>query len=108
MLLWCLALTGYGAAMAIFNPIPGQESRNSDYLLESGAAIKINNIATVPTKLNHLLSDGSRLKTLKSNATRIAKPQAAFDVAKIALNWKWEMNCPRRESNPHDLSVNGF
>ena len=25
---------------AIVNPIPGQESRNSDYLLESGAAIK--------------------------------------------------------------------
>ena len=30
-----------GAAMAIVNPIPGQESRNSDYLLENGAAIKI-------------------------------------------------------------------
>ena len=27
-----------GAAMAIVNPIPGQESRNSDYLLEHGAA----------------------------------------------------------------------
>src|SRR6185437_12718613 len=28
-----------GAVMVIVNPIPGQESRNSDYLLESGAAI---------------------------------------------------------------------
>ncbi len=26
-----------GAAMAIINPIPGQESRNSDFLLENGA-----------------------------------------------------------------------
>ena len=27
-----------GAAMAVVNPIPGQESRNSDFLLENGAA----------------------------------------------------------------------
>ena len=39
-----------GAAMAVVNPIPGQESRNSDFLLENGAAIKINNLATLPFK----------------------------------------------------------
>lgn len=74
-----------GAAMAVVNPIPGQESRNSDYLLENGAAIKINNVATLPLKLTELLKDASRLTGLKLNAKRIAKPQAAFDVAKIAL-----------------------
>lgn len=74
-----------GAAMAIVNPIPGQESRNSDYLLEHGAAIKINNVATLPLKLAELLRNPERLKTLKSNARAIAKPQAAFHVAKIAL-----------------------
>ena len=45
-----------GAAMAIVNPIPGQESRNSDFLLENGAAIKINNVATLPYKLTQLLA----------------------------------------------------
>lgn len=74
-----------GAAMAVVNPIPGQESRNSDYLLENGAAIKINNVATLPLKLTELLKDPSRLQSLKQNARRIAKPQAAFDVARIAL-----------------------
>lgn len=74
-----------GAAMAIINPIPGQESRNSDYLLENGAAIKINNVGTLPLKLTELLKNPDRLKSLKDNARRIAKPQAAFDVAKIAL-----------------------
>jgi processive 1,2-diacylglycerol beta-glucosyltransferase len=77
-----------GAAMAIVNPIPGQESRNSDYLLEQGAAIKINNIATLPMKLAKLLKDSARLDVLKFNARRIAKPQAAFDVARLALNWQ--------------------
>ena len=73
--------------MAIVNPIPGQESRNSDYLLENAAAIKINNVATLPIKLTQLLNDPARLKSLKENAKRISHPHAAFDVAKLALQW---------------------
>jgi processive 1,2-diacylglycerol beta-glucosyltransferase len=74
-----------GAAMAVVNPIPGQESRNSDFLLENGAAVKINNLATLPAKLTPLLSDRARLSQLKGNARRLGRPQAAFDVARRAL-----------------------
>lgn len=76
-----------GAAMMVVNPIPGQESRNSDFLLENGAAIKINNVATLPHKLTRLLDDPGRLALLKSNARRLGRPQAAFDVARTALSW---------------------
>jgi processive 1,2-diacylglycerol beta-glucosyltransferase len=76
-----------GAAMVIVNPIPGQESRNSDFLLENGAAIKINNIGTMKMKLEGLLADPRRLKSMKANALKLAKPKAAFDVAKIALGY---------------------
>jgi processive 1,2-diacylglycerol beta-glucosyltransferase len=76
-----------GAAMAIVNPIPGQESRNSDFLLENGAAIKINNVTTLAFKLTQLLDDPARLDQLKANAQRLAKPMAAFDVARMALEW---------------------
>jgi processive 1,2-diacylglycerol beta-glucosyltransferase len=71
--------------MAIVNPIPGQESRNSDYLLEQGAAIKINNVPTLAMKLEELLADPDRLESLKSSARRIAKPNAAYDIARRAL-----------------------
>ncbi|MBN1341887.1 MAG: UDP-N-acetylglucosamine--LPS N-acetylglucosamine transferase [Phycisphaerae bacterium] len=74
-----------GAAMAIVNPVPGQESRNSDFLLENGAAIKINSVATLPYKLNHLLADGDRLDRLKAAAQRLARPQAAFEIARRVL-----------------------
>lgn len=74
-----------GGAMAIINPVPGQESRNSDFLLENGAAVKINNIATLPYKLSKLLKDKKRLVRLKRNSLRLGKPRAAFDVAQIAL-----------------------
>jgi len=74
-----------GAAMVVVNPIPGQESRNSDFLLENGAAIKINNLPTLPLKLGALLGDAGKLRQLRENAKRIAKPQAAFDIAARAL-----------------------
>ena len=74
-----------GAAIAVVNPIPGQESRNSDFLLENGAAVKINNLATLADKLTRLLEDPGRLATLRENALRLGRPQAAFDVAKAAL-----------------------
>lgn len=76
-----------GAAMAVINPIPGQESRNSDFLLENGAAVKINNIPTLVHKLEPLLRDPSRLACLKENANRVGRPQAAFDIARRALSW---------------------
>jgi processive 1,2-diacylglycerol beta-glucosyltransferase len=74
-----------GAVMVIFNPIPGQESRNSDYLLENGAAIKANNLATLGFKVNALLQDEGRLETLRANVRRIARPRAAFDVVEKSL-----------------------
>jgi processive 1,2-diacylglycerol beta-glucosyltransferase len=75
-----------GAAMVIVNPIPGQESRNSDFLLEGGAAIKANNAATLPLKLTRLLEDPKRLEALKANARRLGRPRAAFDVARVAMD----------------------
>lgn len=74
-----------GAVMVIVNPIPGQESRNSDYLLEKGAAIKANNTATLAHKITQLLSDRERLETLRANVRRIARPRAAFDVVEKSL-----------------------
>lgn len=74
-----------GAVMVIVNPIPGQESRNSDYLLESGAAIKANNIATLSFKLNAFLQDPARMEVLRANVRKIGKPRAAFDVVEKPL-----------------------
>ena len=74
-----------GAIMVIVNPIPGQESRNSDFLLENGAAIKANNIATLAYKITELLQDKPRLEQIRKNIHRIARPNAAFDVVEKSL-----------------------
>jgi UDP-N-acetylglucosamine:LPS N-acetylglucosamine transferase len=38
-------------------------------------------------KLESLLTDRSRLAAMKSAAQKLAKPQAAFDVARLALGY---------------------
>jgi processive 1,2-diacylglycerol beta-glucosyltransferase len=76
-----------GVAMVVANPIPGQESRNSDFLLENAAAIKVNNVATLPYKLTQLLRDPERIAQLKANARTLGKPDAAFRIARAALDW---------------------
>jgi len=74
-----------GAAIAVVNPIPGQESRNSDFLLEHGAAIKINNMATLQLKVGAVLANAARIETLRKNAAALGKPRAAYEIATKAL-----------------------
>ena len=74
-----------GAAMVIVDPIPGQETRNSDYLLENGAAVKVNNLASLGHKISALLSEPGRLESMRAAARRLARPRAAFDVAEQCL-----------------------
>jgi len=74
-----------GVGMVIVNPIPGQESRNSDYLLERGAAIKVNNLATLAHKIESILDPPERLAQLKANSRKIGHPRAAFDIVDQSL-----------------------
>lgn len=69
-----------GLVYVIVNPIPGQEERNSDHLLEEGAAIRCNNLPVLAYKIDRLLEDPRRLSTMQSNVRRIARPRAAHDV----------------------------
>jgi processive 1,2-diacylglycerol beta-glucosyltransferase len=75
-----------GAAMLVVDPIPGQETRNSDYLLENGAAVKVNNIASLQHKLTRLLCEPGRLESLRAASQKLARPRAAYDVAERSLN----------------------
>lgn len=74
-----------GVALVVVNPIPGQESRNSDFLLENGAAIKVNNVATLSYKLTKLLRDPERIAELRRSARKLGHPEAASRIAHAAL-----------------------
>ena len=72
----CEALAS-GLPMAIVNPLPGQEERNSDHLLEWGVAVRLNSPMTIGWRLRALLTDRERLAAMRARALARAKPFAA-------------------------------
>lgn len=74
-----------GLAMVVVNPIPGQESRNSDYLLENGAAVKANHPSALSYKLEMLLKNPTRLKQTQAASKAIGKPRAAYDIVEHSI-----------------------
>lgn len=75
-----------GLPMCIVNPIPGQEERNSDHLLEEGIAVKCNDLGTLTFKIQRLLDDPERLDAMRARALNFARPQAAQTVVNTLLD----------------------
>ena len=74
-----------GLPLAIVEPIPGQESRNADHLLEAGAAIRCNNLAAAAWKIGKLLDAPDRLASMREAARLLGRPNAAANIAEDAL-----------------------
>jgi processive 1,2-diacylglycerol beta-glucosyltransferase len=73
-------------AFVIFNPIPGQEERNSDHLLEEGAAIRCNELMTLAFKLDQLLADEARLRSMQANSARLGRPNSSQDIVRTLMS----------------------
>ncbi len=73
----CLAL---GLPMIVNSPIPGQEERNADFLLEQGVALKAYDDISLAYRVKHLLNDTARLSAMRSRAKALGKPDAAARV----------------------------
>lgn len=76
----CLSL---GLPMIINSPIPGQEERNADFLLEQGVALKACDAVTLEYRLKHLLQHPDRLAEMRAKARALARPSAARHVLDI-------------------------
>ena len=85
-----------GLPMAILGPIPGQEDRNSDHLLEEGAAIKCNEMTTIAYKIDALLDDPERLASMRHHAWEMGRPHAAATIVRTLL----EDNLPPLQIGP--------
>lgn len=69
-----------GLPLAIVRPVPGQEERNADHLLEWGAAIRLNSPESLGWRVAALLRDEARLRSMREAARRHASPFAADSV----------------------------
>jgi processive 1,2-diacylglycerol beta-glucosyltransferase len=73
-----------GKPLFILNPIPGQEAANSDFLLERGAAGKVNRVEDLPYRIEQLLGS-KKLAQMASAAKALGRPQAARAVCEEVL-----------------------
>ena len=73
----CLAV---GLPMIVNEPIPGQEERNADFLLEQGAALKACDPVTLEYRIRYLLRNPEKLADMRAKAAALAQPDAALRV----------------------------
>jgi processive 1,2-diacylglycerol beta-glucosyltransferase len=78
-----------GTVMVLINPIPGQEERNADLLLEKGVALRCNDLGVLAYKIERLLMEPERLAEMRRRALSLARPRAARDIA------EWFLRAPR-------------
>ncbi len=72
-----------GLPMLMSNPIPGQEDRNVEFLLNAGAAIKISSTYPIDEAVYHFFSDENRQRLLKEACRSLGKPDSTEDLAKF-------------------------
>ncbi len=73
-----------GKPLFILNPIPGQEAANSDFLLERGAAAKVNRVEDLPFRIEQLLGS-KKLAEMAKAAKSLGRPQSAISVCQEVL-----------------------
>lgn len=75
-----------GLPMIIFNPIPGQEISNTEFLLKSGAAIRCDRIADISIIVEELLREGNKLSVMSEAALGAGFPDSSLRISKEILN----------------------
>lgn len=73
-----------GKPLFILDPIPGQEAANSDFLLERGAAAKVNRVEDLPFRVEQLLGS-TKLTAMAKAAKALGRIKSADAVCREVL-----------------------
>lgn len=71
--------------MIIVHPIPGQEAKNTEYLLKEGVSLRAEDSQDIATLVKELFSNKTKLEEMRERSSKIKKPNAALDIAKLVL-----------------------
>ena len=72
--------------MIIVHPIPGQELKNTEFLLQQGVAVRADDFEDIVTLVQELLLNKTKLDEMRKRASELKKPNAAMDIAKLVLD----------------------
>jgi len=71
--------------MIIINPIPGQEAKNTEFLLSHDVAVQARNAKDVFRFVDEFLRNPERLRRMRAAAQVLGRPQAAEEAARGVL-----------------------
>lgn len=74
--------------MILVNPIPGQEERNVDFLLNNGIALAVNKAFTIDDAVYFLFKCPGRLESIAERLEQLARPNASSDIAEFIMSLK--------------------
>jgi processive 1,2-diacylglycerol beta-glucosyltransferase len=72
--------------MVIISPIIGQETANCNFLIKNKAAVKVDRLEDLKGALEGLMNDPVKLDSMKDSIKSVRKPNAAYDVARLAYD----------------------
>ncbi|MDB5894478.1 MAG: galactosyldiacylglycerol synthase [Rhodoferax sp.] len=78
----CMAM---GLPMIVNAPIPGQEERNADYLLEQGVALKAMDAVTLEYRIQWLLAQPEKLAAMRERSRATGRGNAGRAVLDVVL-----------------------
>src|SRR5699024_3181340 len=66
--------------LLIYKPIPGQEERNSQFLMKTKLALRITDQTELPHLVEYFLANKQKSDMLKQRIAQYSKPDAAYQV----------------------------
>lgn len=69
----------------VIAPIIGQETRNADFIVKHGAAVKLARVSDLKGLIEDLASSPEKCRRMKDSIRAIKRPSACYDVAKLAI-----------------------
>lgn len=72
--------------MIICNPIPGQEDRNSEFLLNSGTAMKISKTTSLADVIYQLFHNPERVQNMRAAIDLIRKPNSTQSLVDLIIS----------------------
>lgn len=72
--------------MIIVNPIPGQEARNAEFLLNSGVAVAVNKMCTMEELVCRLFESERRRDAMRLSIEELRRPNSTRDVCEFVIS----------------------
>lgn len=85
-----------GLPMIMNNPVPGQEDRNVEFLLNAGAAMKVSKTFPIDDAIYNLFINKERRKNLDGSIKSLQKPNSTMDLVSFIIDLIQNKQRPER------------